>query len=47
MVQVKFTIDFDQLTKAVMQIMMKSLTMTVFNAYMESERDQYILAQRY
>lgn len=42
MVQVKFTIDFDQLTKAVMQIMMKSLTMTVFNAYMESERDRYI-----
>lgn len=50
MVQVKFTIDFNRLTKAVMQsdrqTMMKSLTMTVFNAYMEIERDFILSTER-
>ncbi|MDN6244834.1 MAG: IS256 family transposase [Tetragenococcus koreensis] len=51
MTQLNFNINFEELTEAIMQsdmnMMMKSLAVTVFNAYMEVERDEFIQAKNY
>ncbi|MCW6679975.1 transposase, partial [Aerococcaceae bacterium NML130460] len=51
MVQLHFTINMEELTEAVLQsnlnVTMKSLAVSVFNAYMEAERNQFIQAQAY
>ncbi|GMA73094.1 hypothetical protein GCM10025885_21430 [Tetragenococcus osmophilus] len=51
MTQLNINIDFEELTEAIMQsdmnMMMKSLAVTVLNAYMEVERDEFIQAQHY
>lgn len=51
MAQLNITLNLDELTEAVlnsdMTSMMKSLTVTVFNAYMEVERDRFIKAANY
>ncbi|GAA5422099.1 IS256 family transposase [Tetragenococcus halophilus] len=51
MTQLNININFEELTEAIMQsdmnMMMKSLAVTVLNAYMEVERDEFIQAQNY
>ena len=51
MAQLNITLNLEELTEAVMNsdmnAMMKSLAVTVFNAYMEVERDRYIKAENY
>lgn len=51
MTQLQFSINFEELTEAVlssdMNSMMKSLAVLVFNQYMETERDDYIQARQY
>lgn len=51
MANLNITLDLEELTEAVlssdMTMMMKSLAVTVFNAYMEVERDRYIKAKNY
>lgn len=51
MTQLQFSINFEELTEAVlssdMNSMMKSLAVLVFNQYMEAERDDYIQAGQY
>lgn len=51
MVQLHFTLNMEELTEAVLQsnlnLNMKSLAVSVFNAYMEVERNQFIQAQAY
>lgn len=51
MTQLNLNINIDELTEAVLNsdldTAMKSLAITIFNAYMETERDEHIQAARY
>ncbi|AMB99845.1 transposase [Aerococcus urinaehominis] len=51
MAQLNITLNLEEITEAVlnsdMDQMMKSLTVTIFNAYMQAEREEFINAKRY